>query len=223
MLERLSSEAAARPHTKDTQARAANLRLLRLFVIAALLGPLALFLFASWISYRDMEALADEQITRSLDVMQEQALKTFQSVMVALNAIDRVLGTRSSSDVKADEPRLHDELVKIKQTLPDVQSIWIFGPDGHPQAISRESPPPDLYYGENDYFTVPSEHFDAPLYVGHIHKSVSGGEPYFTLNRARQIQRQLRGRNRDVRAAKQFHPLLRSADQQPRTGLLNGA
>jgi hypothetical protein len=26
---------------------------------------------------------------------------------------------------------------KIKQTLPDVQSIWIFGPDGHPQAISR--------------------------------------------------------------------------------------
>jgi len=56
---------------------------LRLFAVAALLLPLSLFLFASWISYRDTQALADERITRSLDVMQEQALKTFQSVMVA--------------------------------------------------------------------------------------------------------------------------------------------
>jgi two-component system, NtrC family, sensor kinase len=183
MLERPPSESAVRQ--KDTQARIANLRLLHLFAVAALLVPLALFLFASWISYRDMEALADERITRSLEVMQEQALKTFQSVMVALNAIDWVLGTRSTSEVTADEPRLHEELVKIKQTLPDVQSIWIFGPDGHPQAISRESPPPDLYYGDYDYFTVPRDHPDLPLYVGHIHESVSGGEPYFTLNRAR--------------------------------------
>jgi two-component system, NtrC family, sensor kinase len=187
MPERPPSEGAVRQ--KDTQARIANLRLLRVFAAAALLVPLALFLFASWISYRDTQALTDERITRSLDVMQEQALKTFQSVMVALDAIGWVLGTRSSSEIKEDEPRLHEELIKIKQTLPDVQSIWIFGPDGHPQAISRESPPPNLYYGDNDYFTVPRDHLDLPLYVGHIHESVSGGEPYFTLNRARRDAR----------------------------------
>jgi two-component system, NtrC family, sensor kinase len=185
MLKRSPFEGVMWPYTKNTQSQAANLRLLRLFAVAALLVPLSLFLFASWISYRDTEALADERITRSLDVMQEQALKTFQSIMVALNEIDRLLGNRSPSDTAADEPRLHDELVKIKQTLPDVQSLWIFGPDGHPQAISRESPPPNLFYGDNDYFTVPRAHPNAPLYVGHIHASVSGGEPYFTLNRPR--------------------------------------
>ena len=144
-----------RVRQRDTQARGANLRLLRVFAAAALLVPLGIFLSASLISYRDTQALTDERITRSLDVMQEQALKTFQSVMVALDAIGWVLGTRSSSEIKEDEPRLHEELVKIKQTLPDVQSIWIFGPDGHPQAISRESPPPNLYYGEALFYTEP--------------------------------------------------------------------
>jgi two-component system, NtrC family, sensor kinase len=184
MLERSDAKGAARHRAKNAQARTATIRLLRLLAVGALGVPLALFLFASWISYRDMQALSDERITRSLDVMQEQALKTFQSVTIALNAIDGLLGATSPDQVAADEPRLHDELVKIKESLPDVQSIWIFGPDGRPEVITRESPPPKLYYGAQDYFTGPRGHPDT-LYIGHIHESVSGGEPYFTLDHAR--------------------------------------
>jgi two-component system, NtrC family, sensor kinase len=184
MFERSDANSVVRHHGKDSQARTGTLRLLRLFAAAALIVPLALFLFASWISYRDMQALSDERITRSLDVMQEQALKTFRSVTIALDAIDRLLGTASPDQITADEPRLHNELVKIKESLPDVQSIWIFGPDGRPQVLTRQSPPPRLYYGDQDYFTEPRAHRDI-LYVGHVHGSVSGGEPYFTLDRAR--------------------------------------
>ncbi len=183
MAEQPSVEGAAL-QPKDAQARAATLRLLRLLAAAALILPLSLFLFASWISYRDRQALADERITRSLDVMQEQALKAFQSITVALDAIDRLLDGRSPAEIAAAEPHLHAELDRIEQTLPDVQSIWVFGPDGHPQVITRQSPPPALYYGDQDYFTVPRDHPDA-LYVGHVHQSVSGGEPYFTIDRAR--------------------------------------
>jgi two-component system NtrC family sensor kinase len=170
--------------TQDAPARAATLRLLRVLAAASLVLPLALFLFASWVSLRDMQALADERISRSLDVMQEQALRAFQSVTVAIDGIQRMLGTRSAAEIAADEPRLHDQLVAIRRTLPDVQSIWIFGPDGRPQVITRQSPPPTVFYGDQDYFTEPRDHPDA-LYVGHIHSSVSGGQPYFTVNRAR--------------------------------------
>ncbi len=183
MAEQPSVEGAAL-QPKDAQARAATLRLLRLLAAAALILPLSLFLFASWISYRDRQALTEERITRSLDVMQEQALKAFQSITVALDAIDRLLDGRSPAEIAAAEPHLHAELDRIEQTLPDVQSIWVFGPDGHPQVITRQSPPPALYYGDQDYFTVPRHHPDA-LYVGHVHQSVSGGEPYFTIDRAR--------------------------------------
>jgi signal transduction histidine kinase len=171
-------------HPKDAQARAATLRLLRLLAAAALILPLTLFLVASGISYHDKQALANERIGRSLDVMQEQALKAFQSVSVAVDSIDRLLEARSPAEIAAAEPRLHVELDRIEQTLPDVQSIWIFGPDGHPQVITRASPPPTLYYGDQDYFTMPRDHPDV-LCVGHIHESVSGGEPYFTIDRAR--------------------------------------
>ena len=170
--------------TQESEARAATLRLLRVLATASLLVPLALFAFASWISLPDMKVLADERISRSLDVMEEQALKTFQSVTVAMEGIQRMLGSRSSAEIIADEPQLHDDLVKINATLPEVQSIWIFGPDGHPQVVTRASPPPNPFYGDEDYFTGPRDHLDL-LYVGHIHASVTGGQPYFTLDRGR--------------------------------------
>ena len=169
---------------QDARTRIATLRLLRALAAASLLLPLTLFMFASWVSLQDMQALADERISRSLDVMEEQALKAFQSVTVAIDGIQRLLGTRSAADIVGDEPQLHSELVTITATLPEVQSIWIFGPDGRPQVITRESPPPNLFYGDQDYFTGPREHLDG-LYVGQLHSSVSGGQPYFTLGRAR--------------------------------------
>lgn len=183
MLEKRTLEVYA-GLTQDAYARAATLRLLRVLAAAALLLPLALFIFASWIGLRDIRALTDERISRSLDVMEEQALKTFQSITVAIDGIQRLLGTRSPAEIVADEPRLHGELVAIERTLPEVQSIWIFGPDGHPQVITRESPPPDLFYGDEDYFTAPRDHPDT-LYVGYVHSSVSGGQPYFTLDQGR--------------------------------------
>ena len=180
MLEAVVEGSAA----ADAGVRSANLRLLRIFAACALIVPLALFLFASWISYRDLEALTDERIARSLDVMQAQALRTFQSVNVAILSVDRMLGSRSPEEIRSDEPYLHTELIAINKSLSDVQSIWVFGPDGYPQVITREAPAPHVYYGDQDYFTGPRDKPDA-LYVGHIHPSFSGGEPYFALSRAR--------------------------------------
>jgi len=187
MLENRTSDGHA-GLTQDAHARAATLRLLRVLAAASLLLPLALFAFASWVSLRDMRTLTDERISRSLDVTEEQALKTFQSITVAIDGIQRILGTRSPSEIAADEPRLHAELISIEKALPEVQSIWIFGPDGRPQVITRESPPPTLFYGDQDYFAVPRDHPDA-FYVGYIHASVSGGQPYFTVNHARRDAR----------------------------------
>jgi two-component system, NtrC family, sensor kinase len=174
---------AKRP--KDVQARVTTIRLLQVLAAAALLLPLALFGFASWISYRSTNDLADERIKRSLDVMQEQALKVFQSMNLALDTIDGLLANRSAAGIAADEADLHQRLRQIQAALPEVQSLWIFGPDGYPQVITRDYPAPKSeYFGDLDYFTAPR---DGPpgIYIGGIHQSVSGGQPYFTFDRAR--------------------------------------
>jgi two-component system NtrC family sensor kinase len=180
----LSDDAVTKP-SKDRQARVTTVRLLQLLAAAALLVPLLFFLFASWLSYRSAQALADERIGRSLDVMQEQALKVFQSMNLALDTINALLTNKSESEIQAEEPQLHQRLRQIQATLPEVQSIWIFGPTGHPQVMTRESPALTYQdYSKEDYFAVPR---DGPpgVYIGGIHQSVSGGQPYFTFNRAR--------------------------------------
>ncbi len=167
------------------KARLTTIHLLQILAAAALLLPLLLFCFASWVSYRSTHALADERIRHSLDVMQEQALKVFQSMNLALDTIDGVLANRPAAEIEAAEADLHQRLREIQTALPEVQSIWIFGPAGHPQVITREYPAPrGEYFGDQDYFTVPR---DGPpgIYIGGIHESASGGQPYFTFNRAR--------------------------------------
>jgi signal transduction histidine kinase/ActR/RegA family two-component response regulator len=180
-----ASQGRSDQRPRDERARAATIRLLQVLAAAALLLPLLVFAFASWQSYRATQALADERLERSLDVMQEHVLKVFQSMHLALDAIDNLVQDKSEAEIAADEPRLHREIREIQSALPEVQSIWIFGPNGHPQVMTRETPArTNLDYSHEDYFTVPR---DGPpgVYIGGIHLSISGGQPYFTFNKAR--------------------------------------
>jgi two-component system, NtrC family, sensor kinase len=185
MPEAAAPETAPSRNPKDAEARATTVRLLQVLAASALLLPLLAFAFASFLSYRATHALADERIERSLDVLQEHALKVFQSMNLALDTIESMLAGLSAADIRDREAVLHTRLRQIQSTLPEVQSIWIFGPDGHPQVITRDFPAPYAEdYSTLDYFAAPRA---APgkVYIGGIHESISGGRPYFSFDRAR--------------------------------------
>src|SRR5580693_10128777 len=185
MPEVAAPESVPSKNPRDAQARATTVRLLQVLAAAALLLPLLFFALAGALSHRATYALADERIERSLDVLQEQSLKVFQSMNLAVDTIENMVTGLSEADIRANEEQLHMRLRQIQDALPEVQSIWIFGPTGHPQVITRDYPAP---YAEDfstlDYFVVPR---DGPpgVYIGGIHQSVSGGQPYFTFSRAR--------------------------------------
>ncbi len=82
------------------QARALTIRLVRLAMAASLIVPRLLFAFASWNSYRNLKALTDERLTRSLEVQQEEAQKTFQLVDLALNTTSDLVAGMSDSDIR---------------------------------------------------------------------------------------------------------------------------
>jgi hypothetical protein len=74
-----------------TQQRSKTIRLIRLAMAAAVLLPCTLFAFASWTAYRSLHVLADERLLRSLDVLQEEAAKTFELTNLTMsNASDLV-------------------------------------------------------------------------------------------------------------------------------------
>jgi len=128
-------------------------RLLQLMMIASLVLPAALFAYASWASYRDVHAAADERVLRSLDAMQEQALRVFQTVDRTFAEVNEITRGMSNDDIRAAQPHLHPRLQLIVGTLPQIDAILIVGRDGAPLAASHVAAVPDtVRFDDRDYF-----------------------------------------------------------------------
>ncbi len=135
------------------RARDTAVRLLLLMMVASVALPAALFVYASWVSYREIHDVADERIERSLDVMQEQALKVFQTVDRTFAEVNEIVRGMSDEDIRADEPRLHERLASIVGTMPQLHAILLVGREGRPLvASSLSAVPAGVNLSDRDYF-----------------------------------------------------------------------
>jgi two-component system, NtrC family, sensor kinase len=158
-----------------SSARESATRLLQLMMVASVVLPAALFAYASWVGYRDVHAVADERILRSLDVMQEQALKVFQTVDRTFAEVNEVARGMSDEDIRVDEPRLRERLAAIVATMPQLQAILLVGRDGLPLVSSAlESVRDDVNFGDRDYFQVQRDR-DAGTNVSDMRSPRLGG------------------------------------------------
>jgi two-component system NtrC family sensor kinase len=82
---------------------ASAIRPLRLLIAASIVFPLALFAYASWSAYRSAWASADERFERALDVLQEHALKVFETIELTLETTDEVLRGFGDPEIRAEE------------------------------------------------------------------------------------------------------------------------
>jgi two-component system, NtrC family, sensor kinase len=163
------------------QARTLTIRLVRLAMAASLLAPALLFVFAAWNSYRNLEALTDERLARSLDVEQEEAQRTFQLVDLAINSVKDLIADMSADDIRRDETRLHLLLQKLDAQIPLIQSIWIYDKDGTALVSSWIEPAPKNSFAGRDFFRA---HLggDVGTYYGQVYESRFGAQPFFTVS-----------------------------------------
>src|ERR1700751_1406208 len=108
---------------------------------AALIFPLVLFLFASWSSYRTISALADERLTRSLDIEQEEATKDFELVGLIMRRAAELVAGLDADGLRANEERIHGSFADLANAVAAVQSIAVYTPDGRAFATSSSHPP----------------------------------------------------------------------------------
>jgi two-component system NtrC family sensor kinase len=165
-------------------ARESAVRLLKLMMVASLVLPAAVFAYASWVTYRDIQTAADERIGRSIDVMQQQALRVFETVQRTFGEVDEVVRGMSNDDIRAAQVSLHTRLDRIKGVMPQVQTIIIIGRDGHPLASSRMQTVQDnADFSGRDYF-VAQEKSDAGTYVSEVRppRLPGNGDDFFVLS-----------------------------------------
>src|SRR5450631_4274432 len=164
------------------QSRVLTIRLVRLAMAASLLVPLLFFVFASWNSYRNIWTLTDERLVRSLDVQREQALKAFQVIDLTLNNAMEIVSGMSIEDIRREEPRLYLQFKKFSESIPVVQSLWIYDQDGRAAVSSRAHPPPTQDYSDRDFYLAHVKE-DAGTYYGRVYNSQFNNQPFFTVSR----------------------------------------
>lgn len=165
-------------------ARESAVRLLKLMMVASLVLPAALYAYASWVSYRDTRAAADERIDRLLDVQQEQALRVFQTIDRTFAEVDEVVRGLSDEQIRAAQATLHPRLERIAGVMPELQAIVLIGRDGTPLASSAlPSVKTNVNFSDRDYFKAQIDG-DVGTYVSEVRTPnlPTVGDDFFDLS-----------------------------------------
>ncbi len=164
------------------QARLRTIRLIWLAIAASIVLPCLLFAYSSWTSYRELHAFARERLVRSLDIQQEEALKTFELVDLTMANAAGFIEGMSVDAIRASEQKVHLALQKLSDSVGVVQSIWVYGKDGHAIASSLVYPAPTRNYSDRDFIQAHLKG-DVGDFYGQVYVPNTLVEPFFTVSR----------------------------------------
>src|SRR6202043_3237285 len=153
---------------------------------ASLALPVALFAFASAVSWNSTRDTADRQIERTLDVAHEHALKVFETIDRSLSEINEIVRGIPDEGIKSREQALHLRLKQLADSLPQMKSVWIFDAQGRALVNSLAYPAPAVDFSDRDYFKAHIEK-DIGTFIGDTlaPRVPYQGSPFFSVSRRR--------------------------------------
>ena len=156
-------------------------------LVASIVLPLMLFSFAGWQNYRHEQAVADDRIERSLDILHEHTLKVFQTVERSIAEVNEIVRGMPDEEIREEQPRLHERIKRIVDALPQLRAIFLIDREGRPLLSSQfVQVPSDLRSRERTFFNVHMAS-DVGTYVSEIvePRLQAFGTPFFVLSRRR--------------------------------------
>jgi two-component system NtrC family sensor kinase len=155
-------------------------------LVASVLFPALIFCLSAWQTYEDVQRVADDQINRSRDVLNEHALKVFEAVERSIAEVNEIIRDMSDAEISANEERLHDRLQRMVDTSPEMKSLWVFDAHGRALANSLAFPAPPIDFSDRDYFKAHLDK-DIGLHIGQVlrPKEPYGGLPFFSVSARR--------------------------------------
>ncbi len=157
---------------------------MRLLLAASILVPLALFAYASWLNHQAAMRNAEDRLGRAVEVLQEHALRIFETVERSLAEADEVVRGLSDDEIRADEARISARLRAISDSLRQVQSVWLFDANARPLVTSVVSPVPPVPVADRGYYAAHAER-DAGTYIDEVLVSRVTGNLFFNVSRRR--------------------------------------
>jgi signal transduction histidine kinase len=159
-----------------------TVRWLRLSMVLAAVLPTLVFATAAWLSYREAFSDARLRIDRNARIAQEHASKVVETSEAIIRHVLDLVSPYEPQEIPTYEAGLHRKLIELSARVPQVQSIWVFGPDGKTLLSNRYFPnrPIDASDRENFRFHVTG---DYGFYLSEPHIGRATGEAFFDVSR----------------------------------------
>lgn len=163
---------------------ATSLRSLRMFMAACLAVVLVLFAaFAAW-RHQEAHAEAEQQLQQTLTLAHEHALRVLDTNETLLRFALALVQADDDAQVIAERPALHAQLREMSAGKPQIQSIWVQGPDGRPLVGNRMlEPPASMDVSGRAYFAWHRDKRGGVVASGLM--TGPDGERFFNISRGR--------------------------------------
>ncbi len=157
-----SKASAAREQQTAKRDLASTLRPLRLLVAASIIVPIAIFLFAAWISYHQHVAEARDRVQRNLNTIYEHALKVFETFELSARYLDELTAGTTDAEIRKHEAEFNARLKSVTDTLPQLRDLWVISAAGTPLVSGTVYPMPKIDLSDRDYFRVHKRQSEMP-------------------------------------------------------------
>ena len=148
---------------------------------ASIVLPLLLFGFAAWFSYREILRDAGAQVDRTALLLEEHALKVFETQRLVIEQVNLRLRFMDRSSA-ADLDDLQKMIVRLQNDLDQVATLAVTDATGHSLALSRAGPnDPSLDYADRDWFQALRASNPTLPYVSRSYKGRTSGHTVFNL------------------------------------------
>ena len=183
----MSAHATTVAPSTDTSLGLGTLSLLRTLGLLSL-GLLVLaYLGVALYQREEAQTETDLRLDRATRIAQEHALRVFDTSETMLARVMDVVGQQEAEAVKAREGQLHLQMAAMSRNKPQIQSMWVLGPDGHALATDRRVPAPaDLDISDREYFRWHRAKRGG-LFVSEMLKGRATGTRFFDMSRGRYL------------------------------------
>jgi signal transduction histidine kinase len=164
----------------------------RLLWATSVLLPALLFAGGATWAWRQVNAEAEERLARTVQMLQEHALRAFETQEIVLSAIAEASAAMGWEQI-ADSAAFHGLLRSYERAAAALSGIGLVRPDGFMVAVSNAHPFAPVDVADREYFRFnaapPAEPFVANprtgSVVGEVVVSRPRNLPVFSLSRAR--------------------------------------
>src|SRR5471032_2965603 len=124
-----------------------------LVAVAALVVPLILFVGVSWLAYDETRQQAEERISRTLDLLYGSVRTTFETEYLVAANVRELIEDHSNAEITAGEQKIHDQLRRLVEKLPQVDNIYVLDDGGEAIVSAKIFPLPiGVKYADRAYF-----------------------------------------------------------------------